>query len=189
MNLLNETFSAADVAIAANIPPETLQNWIKRGLIVGQGEGEAKIAGGGSRGKRRQFSWESLMAIAAAAALVDVGLSPITAHKAANRFAMRSDGPGATWGDEPTKNAAPLRAPAFPFHHDLGETYLCAWGDKSTVILSADGTINPRTIVPAKDRAVGLTVVSMSELFMQIVAQLELGHPSELLDAAYASQE
>lgn len=186
MNLLNETFSAADVVIAANISPETLQNWIKRDLIVGQSDGGAKIAGGGSRGKRRQYSWENLMDIVTAAAFVEIGIAPVDAFKIAHRFSMRSDAAGAVWDGEAKPNEDGYRIPALPFHHASGETYLFSWAGKRALAAFKDGQINLDKVIPTKDRPARFAAVNMSELFNQVAARLGLGHPLELLDGLYS---
>ena len=188
MDIFSQTFSAAEVAAACNIAPETLQNWMKRDLIMGHVDGETKVAGGGSRGVRRQFSWENLMDIATASAFVEIGFLPTDAFKIAHRFSMVSDSGGAVWDDDPEaeNRRGPYRAPSFPHHQSEGQTYLCAWGETRRVILSKDGSINPHALAKPSDRATGFACVNMTELFIHVATRADLGqHPFAILDQIY----
>src|SRR6056297_1888335 len=106
MEIQEHTFSAGEVTKAADISASTLQNWIKRSVIIGHRD----IKGGGSQGRHRRFSWFNVMEISIAAALVKTGVTDLPrAFDAAQKIAHTGDFP---------------RRPGFPFHHNHGDTWL-----------------------------------------------------------------
>lgn len=120
MSIFQQRFSTGQVVTATDLPNATLQSWLKRNLIIGHKD----IAGGGSPGIHRTFSFFNVMEIAIAKALTDLGLSASDALKAGQRFAHGASGP---------IGMGPSRRPSIPFDsREVGcMTLLCIAGDKS----------------------------------------------------------
>jgi hypothetical protein len=174
----DRTYSTGEVTKFADVSNANLQNWLKRGAIVGQ----RGIEGGGGNGLRRRFNHSSLMEITTAAALIDLGIPLTDAFAAAVRFSHTGDG-GAGWGGDDDK-LTQMRTPGYPFHHDLGDTFLFVAGDRSAIVLSKDGTVNLRTVAHSLGEVQGMVVLNMSEIFGRVVNRM--GEDARvMLDAVY----
>lgn len=166
-HIAEATFSSGQVLRAANIKNPLLQTWIRRGLIVGEGGVDMP----GRPGIRRSFGFYTLIEIAVAAALTDLGLAASQAFSAAQRFAhVGEDG----------------RAIAFPF--PAGRTFLCVAGDRSVVVAAAPGEDVFSIARQRLGRPMGFVALDVSELFDRVAFSLDL-HPQALLDAAYGDGE
>lgn len=178
MDVLTSEYSAADVVRAAKVSGETLQNWLKRGVIVGHRDGRSEITGGGGQGRHRRFSFFSVMEIASARALVSsCGVDLHQAIVAAADFAHSGHGP---FDDKPG------RLPGFPFPPALGQTYLVCGGGGSDVILDRrDGQVLDLVRVVLRNPA-AFVMLDATALFDQVVAALG-HHPQAALDTAYAA--
>lgn len=184
MKLLNMKFSASQVSELTLVPGASIQNWIKRKLIVGH----RGIAGGGSQGRHRQFSYFNVIEISLLNELVAAGLSPSDAASAASIFA-HTGGKGA-------EGQRLDRDPGLPFHFNHGETILAVGADNSRVSIElwAPGS-NVDTFGKIRG-AVGtsFTVVDASKAFIGICERLEqmTGEssfkPLRLLDEAYPNE-
>jgi hypothetical protein len=168
MNLMTSRFSSGDIIRAADISNANLQSWLKRDIITGQG-----IAGAGSPGKHRSFSWFNLTEIATAAALMHVGLSsPQDAFRAAQQFSHGSDG-GTPWGaDDALADDEPHRWAGLPFDMALGETYLYVSGTKSAVLLHRDGAMDIAAVRRALDAPLGFVALNLTQLFLDVTHRL-----------------
>lgn len=176
MSIFNQEFSTGEVVRATGVSNETLQNWLKRGYLVGQ---KHKIEGGGSSGVHRRFSFFNLMEIATAKALIDAGVTNLThAFKAAVSFAHV--GGGAIEGIQP------LRDPALPFDTTVenGITLLCVSGEKSHTHFYQFGHDPLPIIRNALGRAQGYFILEMDEVFELVMGRLGK-HPQAVLEAEY----
>ncbi|WP_283177322.1 MerR family transcriptional regulator [Gemmobacter sp. 24YEA27] len=167
MNIFHEKFSTGQVVEATGVSNDTLQNWLKRKLIVGQKD----IDGGGSQGRHRQFTFFNLIEIAAAKALIDVGMTDLkAAFYAASRFSHS--------GDE-------ARVPGCPFNKGYGITLLVAGqGWAREVFLSENETALDFYTQNIQSSAVGATIVNMSRVFDLVTTRAGF-HPEAVLEIAY----
>lgn len=184
MDIIHRTYLASEVAAATGATPRDIQNWALR-VMVGH-----RVGGGGGKGKRRQFSFNNLMEVAIAKAILDVGSRNVeAAFGAAADFSHYSDG-GSGWGSE---SPSAMRLPALPFHHSLGETRLLVHGDQGMTVLEA-----PRNAELSKEfgelramRYLGnppvYIVVNASTVFMEVCRRLGVDF-RHVLDAAYPNE-
>lgn len=189
MQIWTNSYSAHDVAAAANITPVTLQNWIKRGVIVEHPE--TKIEGGGIQGKQRRFSFPSMMQIAIAAAVIKAsgGMELKEAFEAATNFAIfghfaegelgyvYSNGFVSEDGDIP-------RDPGHPFHFRHGKTLLATSGGRTAIVVDRGYGDTFTKISGMLYGAGGFTVIDASAIFDHVCSALG-EHPHTVLDAAY----
>ena len=176
MNIFHEKFSTIQVIAATGVTNDNLQNWLKRQLIIGQ----KTIEGGGVQGRHRQWSFFNLMEIAAAKALIDVGMTDLnSAFQAANRFAHVGQGPD---------GYTPERSPGCPHTKFPGITLLVAGpGWSNEVFVSPDDnalklyTDLTRTGAGRKE---GGVFVNMSDVFDLTVSRVGY-HPEEVIELAY----
>jgi hypothetical protein len=177
MSILNETFSTHQVAVAANVAPGTLQNWLKRGVIVGHRDED--IEGGGIQGNHRKFSFFAVMQIAVAKALIDAGVTDLKkAFDAAVGFAHIGGGP--------IGNVEPGRIPALPFHFKHGETLLVVSERRKSVILHRPNVDDFHVIRHRLQSPASWVTVDAGEVFRRVCAALGK-HPSAVMDAEYAA--
>jgi hypothetical protein len=109
--VLSKEFSAKEVCEICGVSNDSLQNWIKRKLIVGHRE----IKGGGQGpGRHRRFSFFNVVEVAIANRLMTLGMQPKEAFKNAAHFA-HSGGGGEVFD-------MPERLPGLPFHQEHGDT-------------------------------------------------------------------
>ncbi len=181
MEIWTNTYSAHEVAAATNVAPATLQNWLKRGVIVGHRD---NIEGGGIQGNRRRFSFYAVMQIAIASALIEAsgGMDIKAAFEAAMIFAHSGHGGGAGYAGE-EKNE-PERCPAHPYHFSLGKTLLATVGGNTTVVLNDPIGDTFGMIGHKLRRAIGFTVIDASAVFDRVCGALG-EHPNVVMDAAY----
>lgn len=155
MNAFQSKFSTRQVLAAAGVSNDNLQNWLRRGLVIGQ----EKIGGGGGQGHHRQFSFFNVIEIAAAKALIDAGMGNLEAvFYAANLFAHTGE-------DD--------RVPGCPFNTAPGYTLLVAWPDGANVFFLSpeDGALSLYTaLVPG--RRVGATFTNVSRVFNEVCGRL-----------------
>jgi hypothetical protein len=175
MELLTRNFTAQSVALATDTTAKEIANWADRGLIVGQQEPLGK-------GHKRSFTWNNVMEIGGAVALMQIGVnSPADAFAASQRFAHMAAGRAGYVGD---KETSVPRLPGLPFHYRAGETYLCVSGDKSATLLVSDGKL-PLSIVEKRlQDPAGLILLNVTTLFSQIIGRMAMS-PAEVLDEAY----
>lgn len=176
MNAFQSKFSTRQVLAAAGVSNDNLQNWLRRGLVIGQ----EKIGGGGGQGHHRQFSFFNVIEIAAAKALIDAGMGNLEAvFYAANLFAHTGeDG----------------RIPGCPFNTAPGYTLLVAWPDGANVLFLSpkDGALALYTTLVSNNR-IGATFANVSRVFddvcgrlMEITGSKEF-HPEAVMEFAYST--
>ncbi|MFC3060362.1 MerR family transcriptional regulator [Paenirhodobacter populi] len=176
MNIFHAKFSTSQITEATGVNNDTLQNWLKRQLIIGQKD----IVGGGSQGRHRQYSFFNLIEIAAAKALVDAGMGDLkSAFKAANMFAHTGGGP---------LGGTPERVPGCPFNKCPGITLLVAgpgWSDE-VFMAPNDSALKLYTDLVFKAPAgrEGCIFVNMSDVFDRVVVRVGY-RPVEVLGIAY----
>lgn len=177
-NPFQKQFLAGEVAKAAGIAPATLQNWVKRGVIIGHRTGMSEIEGGGSQGRHRRFSWHNIMEIATAAALIKVGVSDLTcAFSAAAVFAHSGHGDSST---------GLRRDPGTPYDLEHGRTLMFVAGDRSKIIQYQPGQdclATGRSLLGSPE---GFVVIDLLDVFDRVCVSLGL-HPNKVLDLAYSS--
>lgn len=178
MSIFTEKFSTGQVVAITGVSNTTLQNWIKRGVLVGH-RGEKDIDGGGASGIHRRFSFNSLMEIAVAKALIDAGVTDLNhAFTAATGFSHI--GHGAISGIHP------IRDPALPFdtRHENGVTLLCVSGENSCVHFWKIGEDPLPAIRMMLGNARGYFILEINEIFDLVISRLGL-HPEAVLEAEY----
>lgn len=174
--IFEQKFSANEVAEAARIAPSTLQNWLKRNVIVGH---KKEIEGGGSQGRHRKFSFFSLIEIATAAALVRGGIADLaTAFSASAGFAH------AGHGELPNQ---PERIPGLPFDTSHGFSLLVVSGERQQTFLWKPGEDVFAKIRAAFRGCECLTIVDMTALFDRVCHAVGV-HPEDVLDSAYGKK-
>lgn len=166
---VNKSVFLAEASEIVGTSATTIQNWIKRGYVTAKKN--ETIKGGTARGRNFRFNFVALTEIAVANELVKVGITPRRAFEIAVDFAHIGEG-GTGW-EVGTKD--PVRNPSLPFHHSLGETYLCASEDQIEVMLVRKGE-NPLGKYPI--------MLDVWPIFSRIVIKLG-GRPFELLDSIY----
>lgn len=179
MSIFNEKFSTGQVVEATGVSNETLQNWLKRGFLIGHRNTQA-IEGGGSSGVHRRFSFFNVMEIATAKALIDAGITNLShVFKAAGSFSHVGHGP--------IDDIQPLRDPALPFDTTVenGVTLLCVSGERNYVHFWKIGQDPLPVIRHALAGAKGYFILEMNEIFDLVVARLG-HHPQAVLEAEYS---
>lgn len=176
MELFTRTFTSQSVAVATDVEPKAIQNWVWRGLINGHRDAEGK-------GHRVKFTWFNIMEIALATELVELGISIQDAFAAAQRFAHVSSGSTTSDGD-----GDPFRSPALPWHHERGTTFLFLWNGGCVVRLLDDhGQVNLAQVAPYPSRKTAYVALDVSEIFSRVCTRMNL-HPLEVLDEAYSKK-
>jgi hypothetical protein len=184
MEIWTNTYSAHDVAAAANVPPATLQNWIKRSVIVGHRESD--IEGGGVQGKTRRFSFYAVMQISIAAELIKAsgGMDLKEAFAAAMQFAHSGDGGAGSVGDGALSNDDSTRAPGHPYHFPYGKTLLATVNGNTAIVLDDAAGNTFGKISNKLRRPNGFTVIDAGAVFDRVCEALGY-HPNVVMDKAY----
>lgn len=175
MTIFSAKFSTGQVVEAAGVAHETLQNWMKRDLVIGH----KQIEGGGSQGRHRQFSFFNVMEIAVAKALIDVGMTDLqAAFRAADAFAHAGQGP---------LPGTPERAPGCPFKDAPGITLIVANKDWSDEIFLSPTDSAMKLYADIFSRRIGnagAVILNASDVFDRVTSRLGY-HPDEVMGAAY----
>lgn len=171
-DLREQMFAASQVADAADLTMSTLQNWLKRGIIIGQG----KIQGGGERGRHRRFTWFNVMEICTVASLARAGL----ASDLSVAF-----GAGMTFGHTTSVlPGEPPREVGFPHHTNDGRSLLILTGSRASVVSWTPG----RDVLSVARSPLGSpeawAMVDLADMFERACGRLQI-RPLEALDAAY----
>lgn len=177
MSILEEAWTAGEVAEATGLTSIAIQNWAARDLILGG-------TGGGGKGRPRFYDWGGMMQIAAAAGLMEVGMSaPQDAFKAASRFSHFGKA-GAIWEGE-ERNPKDSRRAGLPYHHSRGTTLLFTAGEKSRVELASGGPMPLLEVMRLLGNPPGMVCLNLSSIFAGVVERLGLD-PHKVLDDEYA---
>lgn len=175
MNIFHDQFSTGQVIAATGVSNATLQSWLKRDLIIGH-KTSAPIAGGGTPGAHRRYSFFNVMEIAVAKALLDAGAGNVSdAFKAASHFAHTGQGP--------LPGLSPERAPGLPFTTSAGGclTLVCMSGN-----MSLETPYQPGCDFYANVRnrlGPGCVVLEVNGLFERVTARLGYDFRDVLKDA------
>ena len=173
MSIFQDKFTTGQVIAATGVTNHTLQSWMKRNMLTGNPV--EPIGGGGASGSHRKFSIFTVVEIAVAKALIDIGLSTANALHAAKSFAHTGDGP---------LGPNPERCPSLPFD-DRGEpglTLLCVAGESSMEVL-----YHPKRDVLANVRyrlGPAFVVLEINDLFDRVCDTLGY-HPNDVMADAY----
>lgn len=173
MNIFHDRFTTGQVIAATGLPNHTLQSWLKRDLLIGKPG--APIEGGDGSGSHRRFTFYTIMEIAVAKALADLGLSAAHAIKAAQHFAHTGHG---------QIGANPARNPGLPFDNRVGGgfTLVCVAGERSTECFWQPGKdvfANLRYQLGE-----GFVILEINDLFDRVLDALGY-HPSAVMEIAY----
>lgn len=171
MSIFHQQFTNSEIVAATGVTNFQLQNWLKRGQIVGQGDSE--VGGGGGPGRHRRFSFFNLMEVAVAKALLDVGLTDMQrVTSAAVGFAHTGDG---------AIGSRPGRAPGCPFKE--GKTLLIVGPNRTEEyqLLSSERLGLATAIL---QHGIGAVVIDVSEVFEITLHRARLD-PAEAIRVAY----
>ncbi|MTH34422.1 hypothetical protein GL279_07405 [Paracoccus limosus] len=169
MSIFHQQFANSEIVAATGVTNYQLQNWLKRGQIIGQG-----VEGGGSPGKHRRFSFFNLMEIAVSKALIDTGLTDMQrVTEAAAGFAHTGNG---AIGDRPG------RQPGFPFKD--GKTMLIVGPERSAEYQIGLSDHPLGLLAAIKEHGIGAIVIDVSEVFSVTLRRAGLD-PVAALNEAY----
>lgn len=181
MNIFHEKFSAGQVCEASGLSNAALQNWLKRGYVIGdkgnvQGT-SSRIEGAGSPGAHRRFTFHTTMELALSKALTEEGVSVQHALFAAGMFAHT--------GDAYISEQHPSRVPSVPFDPQFeGKTLLCVRQDRVSICGWKVGKDILPTIFHSLGRA--FTLVDVNPIFDRAVTAL--GHNvEEVYELSYSA--
>lgn len=171
MELLNRTFSAQSVALAAGATAKQISDWCSQGQIVGQREPLG-------RGQKRQFSFFNVMEVSIALSLMEIGVrSPADAFRVAQTYSHTGGGGEGPWVDSPRQSE---RLPGLPFHYRSGETLAFVAGRKCLIDTDSD-VLRAMSFLGNFD---GVIVLNVSRIFALTMRRLGLEHV-DVLDQAY----
>lgn len=163
-----QQFTNGEIVAATGVTNVQLQNWLRRGQIIGSG-----VEGGGSPGKHRRFSFFNLMEIAVATALIETGLTDMArVTNAARTFAHT--------GSVEVGNRA-RRLPGLPYED--GHTWLIVGTERTEEyqLLREDGLGFAAAI---GQHGFGAVVLNITKVFNQTLRRAGLD-PIEVMRAAY----
>jgi hypothetical protein len=180
MELLTRTFSAMEVTEITGVTKYNLQSYLIRGHLSFVGD---DIEGGTVQGKRRSFYFFTVMQIALAKSLIDLGMTAKLAFHHVSEFALS--------GGDPFMGE-PGRWAGLPYHHDHGETILAVSGARNCLGRWKDGegdffgeTMSGLSESKSATDIEGAVFVNVSRVFRVVCERLGVD-PHEVLDEAYA---
>lgn len=180
MNIFQDRFTTGQVVAATEIPNHTLQSWLKRDMLTGKPL--EPIEGGGVSGSHRKFSFFTVMEIAIAKALTDVGISAADALRTSMHFAHVGQGPIA---------GMPERRPSLPYLNTgmAARTLIMAAGERSIEVFW-DASAKKDIIASARWQlqSAAFVVVEVDEIFDRVVGRLGY-HPVEVMNFAYGVEQ
>lgn len=177
MDLLNETFSLAELSKATDVNAQTIKAWLNNGYAS-----EDNIQGGGGRGNHRRFTFDMAMEIALADAInkATYGTRDMRGcFQAAQVFSVGDAAAG--WGKP--EQITMERHGGFPHHPRQGNTFLFASGDTHSVELVPVGGVDLASVL-AGFGVPALVAVNATTVFGKVAARLDID-AMEALDAAY----
>lgn len=178
MDLLNETFSLAELSGATGINPQTIKTWLNSGYAS-----EENIQGGGGPGNRRRFTFDMVMEIALADAInkATYGTRDMRGcFRAAQAFSIGDEAAG--WGKAP-EQITMERHGGLPHHPQQGQTFLFASGDNHSVELVGYAGADLSEILTGWG-ATALVAVNASAVFGVVAGRLEIDTEA-VFNAAY----
>lgn len=175
MGIFDQWFSTPQVGAATDAGENKIQNWLKRGRVVGID----KISGGGSQGSHRRFTFNGAMEIGIAEALLHAGFKDVErAFKAATVFAH--SGLCTDLFTIERKPGCPCPGP--------GRTIMLV-GPEAHFIIYADDTTTINSISALLHRCGGgATIIDAGLVFNRVVTRLGF-QAGEVLNEAYGEGE
>ncbi|WP_265502209.1 MerR family transcriptional regulator [Paracoccus beibuensis] len=149
----------AEIVGATGVTNDQLQNWMKRGLIIGQ----AHVEGGGKPGKHRTFSFFNLIEISIAKALLDVGHTDL-------KLISRSAAEFAHVGT--SRPGRPRRLPGLPFGVPNSRTLFIVSPTRADAFLLQEGTSALAFYAAAMPGGSGATIIDASRVFDDVMTIL-----------------
>lgn len=176
MNFFHPIFSQKQIVDATGVEAVQIQNWVKRGLLVGHGN-DLSTEG---RGNRRSYSGYSLMEIAIAKSIIEAGgMSDLKdTFRAASHFAH--------FGEDALPGK-PARHPGLPFHVANSKTLVLVgrgWSDE-IVFTSKDSILHFSSRLLRRG---GCLVIDASAAFRQAVTRAGFD-PVEIMRFAYGETD
>lgn len=163
MSILDSRFTTGQVVQATGVSNAVLQTWLRRNIVNAD-----NIGGGGNPGSYRSFTFNTVIEIAVAKALIDAGIRNDAAFAAALTFAHAGNGP------HPAADIPP-RMPGMLFDDrtEAVRTVLCLASDSSFVLPHGMGR---NIYAAAKHRAQHqpFTLFEVDDLFDQVNDILDL---------------
>ncbi len=169
-SIFGTEFGTGQVLEAADITNPALQTWIRRGVIVGHKDRPVDMPG--TPGVRRRFSFCSVVEIALAKALTDVGVDLADAFHAAARFAHFGAGG---------------RHAGLPFPGSAS-TLLCVAGQRVAIVRQEPGEGVLAEIRARLGRPVGWAMLDAGQVFARVVTRLGF-HPEAVKADAYEAAD
>lgn len=167
MDIFDQWFSTSQVGVATGAGENKIQNWLKRGRVVGID----KITGGGSQGSHRRFTFTGAMEIGIAEALLSAGFKDVEKAFAAATVFAHSGGN--------TFDHAALRAPGCPWPGP-GRTMILV-GPDAHFIIYADDEMMLNSVAPMLyECGGGATIIDAGIVFNNVVTRLGF-QPNEVL--------
>lgn len=160
-------YTLQEVSAATFTPQTTIKSWLHKGLMVGS---DHTITGGGGRGRKRGFTFYSVMELATAAAILRGGPADLkSAFSAAREFAT-FDSPG--------------RHMATPFPGS-GLTLMLVSGNNCEIVKWEPG----KDFFAAPRRNLGkpeaMTIIDLEQVFIRTCRGLGLDN-AKVMKAAYS---
>lgn len=186
MDILNRHYTAQEVADVVGTSAKNIANWADRDLFLAINRDKV------GRGVPRLYTWNTLMQVVCASAIMELGFSsPQEAFKAGMHFAHIGEAKSGWVGDPDTGKIE--RFPGLPFHHMRGVTMLYLARERSAVLLHRIFNKEPygRGYYRLRDRLHGsraYITLNVSELFKEVCARLEVDYRI-VLDEAYKGHD
>lgn len=186
MIILNRAYTAQEVSEVLGVPAKNISNWASRGFFTPINKDDL------GKGRAREYSWHTLMQIACASAIMELGFSsPQDAFMAASHFAHVGKGQSEGAG-QPSADQA-VRWPGLPFHHMRGVTMFYFAGNASAVLLHRIWNNEPFKdgYHEVRDRLRGYRAhiaLDMTEIFKAVCHRLSVDYRF-VLDDAYRGHD
>lgn len=175
MDFFHLEFSAGELTRHTGVKPSNIQSYLKRNIWnppASFGSDYSGLQGGGVKGKHRKFSIFSLLHLAYAKVMIDMGISAQEAFKWTWDIAYTG---GSEFMDGPERWAG------LPFPPEYGSTVFAFSGSAGRTWLGCDKSILKGI---NKMGAGGVGIVPISKVFESVCRSLELD-PAVVLAEAY----
>lgn len=183
MELLEKRFTPSEIIEITDVTKYNLQSYSVRGHLVSD---SANIGGGKVQGKRRTYSFCSLMHLAIAKELIDVGFAAKSAFNHAAQFAY-------TGSSDEEDNFD--REPGLPFHQDHGDTLLAVSGNRIWIGCwrhsSPNSMDNMMSALGGSAGYTGVTVLALvnaSNVFDRVCRRMDQ-QAYDILDEVYSHRD
>lgn len=169
LSIFQRSFQTGEILKASGITNTALQNYLRRGIVVGHKD--IKGGGGSGTGRYRQYTFRNVMEIALAKAIMDAaqGNIPETAFQAAQIVAhFGEDG----------------RLPGLPLPASRGFTILAVAGEQVVIEAWEPGKDILAILRNELRGHAGFILVNVNDVFRGVCSALDLD-PGEILRDAY----